>query len=85
MQTPKTLRLILGDQLTHSLSALEGIDVDNDVVLLAEVRSEASYVKHHKKKIIYIFSAMRHLALELQQKGYQFITPTMTHRIIKVH
>ena len=33
MQTPKILRLILGDQLTHSLSALEGIDVDNDVVL----------------------------------------------------
>lgn len=71
MQTPKILRLILGDQLTHSLSALEGIDVDNDVVLIAEVRSEASYVKHHKKKIIYIFSAMRHFALELKQKGYK--------------
>lgn len=68
---PKTLRLILGDQLTHSLSALEGIDVENDIVLLAEVRSEACYVKHHKKKIIFLFSAMRHFALELQQKGYQ--------------
>lgn len=71
MPSTKTLRLLLADQLTHSLSALEGIDVDNDVVLLAEVRSEASYVKHHKKKIIYLFSAMRHFALELQQKGYQ--------------
>jgi len=71
MPASKTLRLILADQLTHSVSALDGIDVDNDVILLAEVRSEASYVKHHKKKIIYLFSAMRHFARELQQKGYQ--------------
>ncbi|MBT4883616.1 MAG: cryptochrome/photolyase family protein, partial [Glaciecola sp.] len=71
MPTAKTLRLILGDQLTHSVSALADIDIKRDIVLLAEVRSEASYVKHHKKKIIYIFSAMRHFALELEQKGYQ--------------
>ena len=68
---PKTLRLILGDQLTHSLSALEGIDVENDIVLLAEVRSEACYVKHHKKKIIYIFSAMRQFAHSLKSQGHQ--------------
>lgn len=65
------LRLVLGDQLTQHISALEGIDMDNDVILLAEVRSEATYVKHHKKKIAYLFSAMRHFAQSLRDKGYQ--------------
>lgn len=65
------LRLVLGDQLTQHISALEGIDIDNDVILLAEVRSEATYVKHHKKKIAYLFSAMRHFAQSLRDKGYQ--------------
>ncbi len=63
------LRLILADQLTHHIAALEGIDIENDVVLLAEVRSEANYVKHHKKKIIFLFSAMRHFAQSLKDKG----------------
>lgn len=65
------LRLVLADQLTLNVAALQGIDVSTDVVLLAEVRSEASYVKHHKKKIIFLFSAMRHFAQALRDKGYQ--------------
>ena len=51
----KSLRMVLADQLTHTVAALQGIDPEHDVILLAEVRSEASYVKHHKKKIIYLF------------------------------
>ena len=37
---------------------------------MAEVMEEATYVKHHKKKIAFIFSAMRHFAEELRENGY---------------
>ena len=63
-----SLRLILGDQLSHSLSALEGI-AQTDVVLMMEVMEEATYVRHHKQKIAFLFSAMRHFAQELREKG----------------
>jgi len=64
-----SLRVILGDQLSHDVSSLVGINTDTDVVLMCEVKSEATYVKHHKKKIAFLFSAMRHFAAELEQKG----------------
>ncbi|WP_100641427.1 cryptochrome/photolyase family protein [Alteromonas facilis] len=63
------LRLILGDQLSRDMSSLDNVDVANDHVLIAEVRSEASYVKHHKQKIAFLFSAMRHFAASLQEEG----------------
>lgn len=63
------LRVILGDQLSHQISSLSGINADKDVVLMCEVREEATYVKHHKKKIAFLFSAMRHFAAELSDKG----------------
>jgi deoxyribodipyrimidine photolyase-related protein len=66
---PTTLRFILGDQLSRSLSALDGLNVQTDLVLMAEVGDEASYVPHHKKKLAFLFSAMRHFAAELQQAG----------------
>lgn len=65
----KTLRLVLGDQLTHSLASLHGMDKKNDIVMLCETMEEASYVKHHKQKLVFIFSAMRHFANELLQKN----------------
>jgi deoxyribodipyrimidine photolyase-related protein len=64
-----TLRLILGDQLTRGISALDGLDKDRDVVLLAEVREEGTYVRHHKQKIALILSAMRHFAEALRHEG----------------
>ena len=64
------LRLILGDHLTHGISSLEGCDKDNDIILMCEVMEEGTYVKHHKKKIAFLFSAMRHFAQELEQRGY---------------
>lgn len=66
-----SIRFILGDQLSHSISSLEGIDQQNDIILMCEVRDEATYVKHHQKKIAFIFSAMRHFAKELEEKGYR--------------
>jgi len=65
----KTLRFILGDQLTRSLSALEGVDPARDVLLMVEVGAEATYVRHHKQKITLIFSAMRHFAQDLRAEG----------------
>jgi deoxyribodipyrimidine photolyase-related protein len=65
------LCLILADQLTRYLPSLEAIDPKTDIVLMAEVWDEATYVKHHKKKIAFLFSAMRHFAEELKEKGYR--------------
>jgi len=65
-----TLCLILGDQLSLNTSSLTDINKKTDHVLLAEVRSEASYVKHHKQKIAFVFSAMRHFAQTLVDAGY---------------
>ena len=67
----KSLHLILGDQLSHSISSLRDFELKNSIILMCEVWDEATYVKHHKKKIAFIFSAMRHFAEELRQKGYQ--------------
>ena len=66
-----TLRLILGDQLSKSISSLEGYDASRDIILMCEVWDEATYVKHHKKKIAFLFSAMRHFAQELQYSDYR--------------
>lgn len=65
----RTLRLVLGDQLSTTLSALEGLDPARDIILMAEVMGEATYVRHHKQKIAFIFSAMRHFAAELRARG----------------
>ena len=64
-----SLRLILGDQLSPSISSLEDVS-EGDAVLMCEVREEATYVRHHPKKIAFLFSAMRHFAEELKNKGY---------------
>jgi len=64
-----TLRLVLGDQVTPTLSALHGLDPARDVVLLAEVMGECTYVPHHRQKIALVFSAMRHFAAALASRG----------------
>jgi deoxyribodipyrimidine photolyase-related protein len=69
-RNPKQLILILGDQLTATIAALRAADAERDVVLLAEVQQEATYVRHHKKEIAFLFSAMRHFAEELSGAGW---------------
>jgi deoxyribodipyrimidine photolyase-related protein len=66
----RTLRLVLGDQLSLDLSSLQSVDVRNDLIWMCEVWDEATYVKHHKKKIAFLFSAMRHFAKDLKDQGY---------------
>ena len=70
MKNGTSLRFILGDQLSHGISSLEGADPERDVILMVEVAEEATYVRHHKQKIILLFSAMRHFADELREKGF---------------
>ena len=65
------LVLVLGDQLSHDLSALRAADKARDVVVMAEVMDEACYVPHHPKKIALVLSAMRHFADELRAAGWQ--------------
>ena len=65
-----TLRLILGDQLSETISSLRDVDKSNDNILICEVKSEATYVKHHKKKIAFLFSAMRHFSKFLEGLNY---------------
>ncbi len=82
-----TLRLVLGDQLSDDLSALTDLDPARDVVLMAEVMAEATYVKHHKQKIALIFAAMRSFALRLESRGVtvryvRIDDPANTHSIV---
>ena len=63
-----TLRIVLGDQCSPTLSALSDL-APGDVVLFSEVLGECTYVPHHPKKIILILSAMRHFAGELRERG----------------
>ena len=64
------LILVLGDQLSPGLSALRQADKTTDVVVMAEVLGEASYVPHHPKKIAFCFAAMRKFAVALQAQGW---------------
>ncbi len=64
------LRIILGDQLSHDIAALAGLDPARDVVLMMEVLEENIHVPHHKQKIVLVLSAMRHFADELRQRGF---------------
>ena len=71
MPNTRNLILVLGDQLTPGLSSLKSGDRSCDRVLMAELLDEASYVPHHKKKLAFIFSAMRHFADDLRAAGWQ--------------
>lgn len=66
-----TLTLILGDQLSQDISSLAGTDREGTTILMTEVIEETTYVSHHKKKIAFILSAMRHFAIELREAGWQ--------------
>lgn len=63
------LCVILGDQLSSNISSLKNFKKNQDKILMMEVFNEATYANHHKKKLVLVFSAMRHFAKELQEKG----------------
>ena len=67
------LILVLGDQLSPDLSALREGDLAQDWVVMAEVMDEASYVRHHPKKIAFLFSAMRKFARQMEKAGWRVL------------
>ncbi len=70
-QPTQTLVVVLGDQLSFSMSSLRRAEKATSIVLMAEVMAEATYARHHKKKLIFVFSAMRHFAENLREAGWQ--------------
>lgn len=64
-----TLRLVLGDQLSRGIAALDDLDPATDTVLLAEVADECEYVPHHPQKIALVLAAMRHFSAALAARG----------------
>jgi deoxyribodipyrimidine photolyase-related protein len=70
MEVVITLAVVLGDQLTLDIAALRDADPATTVVLMMEVADETTYVRHHRRKIAYILSAMRHHAEALREAGW---------------
>lgn len=71
------LRLILGDQLNQNHSWFNEVD-GKTTYLMAEMRQETDYVKHHIQKVVAFFSAMRSFKEDLSDKGHKFIYLTIT-------
>ena len=66
----KKLRLILGDQLNSKHSWFQETD-ENTLYLLAEMRQETDYVKHHIQKVVAFFLSMRNFSSTLKRIGHQ--------------
>ncbi|WP_445452354.1 cryptochrome/photolyase family protein [Flavobacterium sp. 25HG05S-40] len=72
MESKKTLRLILGDQLNSNHSWFSSVD-DAVTYVMMEVRTETDYAQHHIQKVVGFFSAMRYFATELQSQKHQVL------------
>ena len=64
------LILVMGDQLSRDISSLKNARKTKDIIVMGELMDEAAGVKHHKKKIILVLSAMRHFAQTLKKDGF---------------
>ena len=62
-----TIVPVFADQLSVNLSVLAHADRRHDRVLMVEVAEEANHAAHHRKKLAFLFSAMRHPAKALRQ------------------
>lgn len=72
----KTLRLILGDQLNAQHSWFQTRD-NNVLYIIAELKQETTYVKHHIQKICAFFLAMENFANELTSAGHDVLHLTL--------
>ena len=71
-----TLRLILGDQLNPAHSWYKDKKT-NTLYVIAELKQETSYVKHHIQKICAFFCAMENFATALNQAGFNVLHLTL--------
>ncbi len=77
----KTLRFIFGDQLNIHHSWYQKVDKDV-LYVVAELKQEVSYVKHHLQKLCAFFAAMENFANELENNGHHVLYLTLddTHQ-----
>lgn len=68
----KKLRLILGDQLNAKHSWYKQKD-ENTIYLMAEMRQETDYVKHHIQKVVAFFLSMRNFAEALEKADHNVV------------
>ncbi|MDJ0624874.1 MAG: cryptochrome/photolyase family protein [Candidatus Caenarcaniphilales bacterium] len=61
---------VLGDQLNQTTNLFQNLN-RNDLILFIESYKFAHQHLHHKKKLIFQFSAMRHFAEDLRMQGYK--------------
>ncbi|MEC5167134.1 deoxyribodipyrimidine photolyase-related protein [Flavobacterium sp. PL11] len=73
----KKLRLILGDQLNLQHSWFKECS-ENTIYVLAEMRQETDYVKHHIQKVVAFFQSMRNFHTTIQGQGHQAISFQIT-------
>jgi deoxyribodipyrimidine photolyase-related protein len=59
------IAVVLGDQLDLESPALEACDA----VIMVEAAEESRRVRSHKARTILFFSAMRHFAASLRERG----------------
>ena len=69
----RSLRLVLGDQLSFDNPALANLDPSSDAVLMIEAASESTVVWSSKPRIAIFLSAMRHFALDVAERGWPLI------------
>ncbi|MGB5325941.1 MAG: cryptochrome/photolyase family protein [Pseudomonadales bacterium] len=72
----RKLRLLLGDQLDLRHSWFETSCRDT-LYIIAEMRQETDYTRHHVQKIAAFFAAMAGFAKALQQQGHQVLHLTL--------
>lgn len=64
------LRVILADQLSETLSALDGLE-PSDTVFMCEYVGGPHQVPHHPQKIAFLMASMRHFAQTLSANGHR--------------
>lgn len=72
----KTLRFILGDQLNAQHSWYRTLDSEV-IYLIAELRQETDYTRHHVQKVCAFFDAMKNFANALHQAEHRVIYLTL--------
>lgn len=67
----RTTIWITGDQCSMKNTALKSADKSKSVVLMIESVKRGNQIQYHKKKLVLIYSIMRHFALELEEAGWK--------------
>ena len=67
----RNLCVIFPDQLNPEISSILDFDKELDEILICEFKKDFTNVNHHKKKIVYQLSCMRHFQSDLIEMGFR--------------